>query len=647
MAIFTHPWGLDFETASDVPLHIDVAFDPLDSILQVILRNRGDSPARPRLVTLTSALDAPAASGWAWVHGRLMQRDAFVHPFDRPFPEGYEAAGITRTAETVSYRSHEQLAITLPVKATPVLFIGSLAMDRFQLDIEIQLDEEAIAVEEVSLSFDIDGVEIPPGESLFLQPVLLAEGRDAQSMIEDYAERVAAVAGARVPEKPPTGWCSWYIYGDKVNETNILANVEALGNARLPVDYIQVDDGFQSCTGDWLTPNERFPSGMDRLAARISEAGYRPGLWLAPFLLHQDSAALRENSGVVLKTSAGETLFVETWLGRCAVLDCTNPAAEAWLRHVISTVTATWGYSFLKLDALSYAAQPASAVRYHGPGTTASANLRRGLEIIREAAGESVFLLGCTCPFGPAVGLVDAMRVGPDVKPIWADGANPSVRHAMRMTLQRGWMHGRWWANDPDCLLVRDANTSLEEPEVRFLATAVALGGGIVSLSDDIPALPDSRRDLATVLLPPTGQAARAVHPGDGPVPSAWRVDLGDGRALLGVLNWGDTATWMVRDEVLAAGESAYDVWNARVPGMGDVLLRPHEGLLWQVTGPGRGPRLVGDSASLTARGLAVRQVSGQLELVNMLERSRRIAVEVRGQVVEVELAPGEKRRFQ
>ncbi|MGD9934488.1 MAG: hypothetical protein AB7T37_12335, partial [Dehalococcoidia bacterium] len=217
MAIFTHPWGLDFETASDVPLHIDVAFDPLDSILQVILRNRGDSPARPRLVTLTSALDAPAASGWAWVHGRLMQRDAFVHPFDRPFPEGYEAAGITRTAETVSYRSHEQLAITLPVKATPVLFIGSLAMDRFQLDIEIQLDEEAIAVEEVSLSFDIDGVEIPPGESLFLQPVLLAEGRDAQSMIEDYAERVAAVAGARVPEKPPTGWCSWYIYGDKVN----------------------------------------------------------------------------------------------------------------------------------------------------------------------------------------------------------------------------------------------------------------------------------------------------------------------------------------------------------------------------------------------------------------------------------------------
>ena len=80
---------------------------------------------------------------------------------------------------------------------------------------------------------------------------------------------------------------------------------------------------------------------------------------------------------------------------------------------------------------------------------------------------------------------------------------------------------------------------------------------------------------------------------------------------------------------------------------MGDVLLRPHEGLLWQVTGPGRGPRLVGDSASLTASGLTARQVSGQLELVNHLERTRHVAVEARGQVIQAELGPGEKRWFQ
>ena len=37
------------------------------------------------------------------------------------------------------------------------------------------------------------------------------------------------------------------------------------------------------------------------------------------------------------------------------------------------------------------------------------------------------FFGSCTCHFGPVVGLVDAMRVGPDVKELWADGPNREV----------------------------------------------------------------------------------------------------------------------------------------------------------------------------------------------------------------------------
>jgi alpha-galactosidase len=350
---------------------------------------------------------------------------------------------------------------------------------------------------------------------------------------------------------------------------------------------------------------------------------------------------------MALKDRSGETLFLDTWLGRCAVLDCTGPRGEAWLRTVIETVVHDWGYRLLKLDALAYAAQPASAVRYHEAGTTAAANLRRGLGIIREAAGDETFLLGCTCHFGPAIGLVDAMRVGPDVSTTWADGTRPSVQHAMRMTLQRNWMHGRWWANDPDCLLVRDTDTALNEAEARFFATGIALSGGLVVLGDGIARLSAERLERAGALLPPTGMAARPVDAGNGPVPSVWRAKLGDERSLLGILNWADSPRWAGRDELLAPGEVAFDFWEGRLAGMGDVLLRPHEGRLWQVTAPGRGPRVVGDSASVTYAGLRARQVSGQLEVVNDLERPRVVAIESRGAVFEVELAPGEKRWFQ
>ena len=42
---------------------------------------------------------------------------------------------------------------------------------------------------------------------------------------------------------------------------------------------------------------------------------------------------------------------------------------------------------------------------------------RRGLRLIREAIGPDAYLLGCGVPILPSIGLVDAMRVGPDIAP--------------------------------------------------------------------------------------------------------------------------------------------------------------------------------------------------------------------------------------
>ena len=519
-------------------------------------------------------------------------------------------------------------------------------MSRFFFDVQIALDGEESAIVSLSLVFDVTGVALGPGEELQLPPVLIVDGRDVQGLVERYADEVAEEMNARAPDHVPTGWCSWYYFANRVSEADIVSNLETMAATKHPAEYVQVDDGYQSSTGDWLAPNEKFPSGMAPLAARIREAGYRPGIWLAPFVMHEDSTVLRDHPEMALKLHSGETLFVETWLGRCAVLDCTHAASEAWLRDVFRTVTRDWAYEYLKLDALSYAAASPRFVRFAQPGTTAPGNLRRGLEIIREAVGDETFILGCTCHFGPAVGLVDAMRVGPDVREVWADGPSPSVKHALRMTLQRNWMHNRWWVNDPDCLIVRDTDTALSEAEVRFLATGIAVSGGMVVASDDLPKLSVGRREMALALFPPAGVAARPYDPGEAPVPSAWRADLGGGRSVVGILNWDDAPRYIVLAEYLRPGEVAFDMWNERVPGMGDMLLGPHEGTLWQVSAPAQAPRVVGDSGSLTYGALFQRQVSGRVQVRNDLARPRSIAIEARGRVFEVRLAAGEMRWF-
>ncbi len=168
----------------------------------------------------------------------------------------------------------------------------------------------------------------------------------------------------------------------------------------------------------------------------------------------------------------------------------------------------------------------------------------------------------------------------------------------------------------------------------------------MVVASDDLPKLNPQRREMALALFPPAGVAARPVDPSDGPVPRVWRADLGEGRSLIGVLNWDDTAEWVPWTEILRPGEVAFDVWNARLLPMGDVFLRAHEGTLWQVSAPGKTPRVVGDSAGLTRKDLFARQVSGRLQVRNDAALPRVIAIQHRGQAWEVDLAPGEMRWF-
>ena len=641
------PWDLWLNPV-DLPdgLAAEHEYDAASGRLTVTVTNRSESTLKPGDVRLWAEMDEPASDGWAWLQGRYMQTDALVRNFGAASEEGYDGRYVRSVEGGRRYVSREAGTVTLLSQGSPALLAGCLRMDRFFFDFEVELNEDESRVRGIGLVFDIDGVELAAGDSLELPPVLLIDGRDERLLMYRYADEVAAEMGARVPDHVPTGWCSWYYFYNKVSEADVLANLAEMRATGNPAEYVQIDDGYQSFTGDWLVPNAKFPSGMKALADEIRTADYKPGLWLALFVLHEDSAALRDHPEMVLKDNVGEIVFIDTWLGRCAVLDCSHPVTEAWLRETVRTVVGDWGYEYLKLDALTFAARPASTVRYHTPGTTAAMNVRRGLEIIREAAGDETFILGCTCHFGPAVGLVDAMRVGPDVKELWFDGTHPSVKHAMRLSLQRNWMHMRWWANDPDCLIVRETDTALTEAEVRFLATGIAMSGGMVVASDNLPKVGEARRNMALALFPSPGVAGEAYEVSDGPVPFAWRSDLGEGRGLVGFLNWSDTPRWVVSGEYLRPGEVAFDVWNAKLLGMGDTLLQPHEGAIWQVAARAKTPRVVGDSASLTYAGLFQRQVSGRIQVRNDLPQPRVIAIEARGQVFEAELQPGEMRWF-
>lgn len=528
----------------DASVRLIVSRESLPSGVRLRVRATNDGTAPTSIEAITPALLHPddgwfaeGLAGWAmWLQGRWMFADTFTHRFGRA--ETHPAFGGTfwrSTAQGKAYVS-DGMTVLYHAESQRALLLGFISTARMFGEIVLTCDhheQRLISIEARSLA---EGWTLAPGETLDAESLVVLWGGDPLDVVQDYARMLGETMRARVPEHSPGGWNSWYYYYKHVTERDVLENLAALPGTGLPLDYVQIDDGYEPLQGDWLLPDPRFPSGMGAVARRISDAGFRPGLWLAPLVLHRDSRVLAERPEFAVRDANGE-IYWQNHPGPWAVLDCTHPDARAWLTNVIRTMVQEWGYTFLKLDALGDAC--ITGGRYHAENTTGAANLRLGLETVRAAAGDDIFLLGCSCPFGPAIGLVDAMRVGDDTQARWSAHTRPSVKLAERLAIARFWMHGALWRNDPDSLMTRNHETYLTEDEIRFHATCIALSGGLAGISDDLRVLPSERAAIAKRVMPALGTAARPLDLWQRETPALWVMHQRDG-ATLAFLNWED-----------------------------------------------------------------------------------------------------------
>jgi alpha-galactosidase len=452
---------------------------------------------------------------------------------------------------------------------------------------------------------------LDPGARLELERVMVALGDDPNRLLESFADELGARAGARTGSPFQSGWCSWYQFFGRVSEADLLRNLEALAKARVefPIDLVQLDDGYQRAVGDWLETNERFPRGLAPLAQEIRSAGFRAGIWLAPFCAVPESRLFAAHPDWLLRGEGGpfRGLVHPDWT-REGWVYALDPSREEVCRHLLRLAAALvgMGFSYLKLDFLYVVAMQAGA---HDPHVTRAGRLRRGLAAIRDGAGEETFLLGCGCPLGAAVGLVDGMRIGPDVAPSWdveeraripgLEPTLPSTANAIRNILTRAWMHRRLWLNDPDCLMVRSTDTKLSSAERASLAGAVAASGGMVLFSDDLGRLGTEEKQLLRDTLAlareiddgaPRG-TARALGLLDAPAP-AGLIGRSESAALAFLLNWDDQPRELsrpLRDALPGAGPLpprpalGAPAFEADDEGVVRASLAPHGGLLLRV----------------------------------------------------------------
>jgi len=429
--------------------------------------------------------------------------------------------------------------------------------------------------------------------------------------------------GARRINSIDTGWCSWHQYFAQVREDDVLQTVKYLKDRRREreVRVVQLDDGYEDDFGDWLLLNDKFPHGLAWLVEQIKQAGFIPGLWLAPFAVSPDSTLYKHHPDLVVLGEKGEPL--QTWAGfdwdrQLYGLDCTHPQVQAWLRSVFETIVHKWGFDYLKLDFLCCGAL--RGIRFNRGSTSVQA-YREGLALIRDTVGDR-YLLGCGAPLLPAVGLVDGMRIGCDIAPFWESDEMDEYKvwsaasNAIRNTIALYWTHGHFWQNDPDCLIVRENDNQLMEAEVQTWATLVGLSGGLIVLSDALADLSEERLQLIDRVLPQYGKSAtprdlfatelpcmlvlEVVQPYE-----TWRV--------VGFFNWEsvDAQTTFELTDLMDPGDwHVYDFWEQTYLGIVreklTLELQPHGCRLLAVRRLTDHPQLVGSTFHFTQGGVEV-----------------------------------------
>ena len=369
--------------------------------------------------------------------------------------------------------------------------------------------------------FSTEHINLPEKE-LRLPAMRFFFGDNTYETFVNYAKELAAANNITKLKEPRYHYCSWYHKGPYLSMRDVDELLEGLEKIepKIPLQAIQIDDGYCPSAGDWLLPNHLFPGTMKEAFEKISAYGYAPGIWVAPFMVGSESEVAKNHRDWLLKDKNG-SIHVE-WTTHDGgskngahydeetyVLDSSHPEAFEYIRNIFKTMR-KWGAVMYKTDFMDWGFRDSTEYKRFTPGKTSAQYFVDVIEMIREEIGQESYWLACISPFAQFVGLADGMRIGNDMVCSWSRG---SAVHLLTETVADQYFNNILWQNDPDVTYVRDIASKFSETETKAVALWNAMSGGSMNTSDPLHRVSPDALKLWRFLQPSDNQNIRTVYP--------------------------------------------------------------------------------------------------------------------------------------
>ncbi len=519
--------------------HIRWEFEPYEKGFLISLDVTSENALNiKRIDSLVFSLPAPEKTDRILFLGRNMVENENRFSFELGFNREYtaECTGIVKNFEEKGY-----------------LFSGKVPFTNVYKSVALKKDDGSF-----EFSAKTEFVEsMLNSKTLSCEKVYFTPDSTVGEFFDSYQNLIPK---SNFPMPKLKGWNTWDYYLDRVKYEDIFENVEALKGSpfKNEIDYIVIDDGWQAGWGNWRE-NEKFSCGLKKVADKIREAGFVPGIWMAPVRVEMKESIFKEHKDWFLKNENGE-LFKEG--ETVAYIDPTHPEAE---KYILDNYKYQYdcGFRLFKIDYVSALLK----IKSFYNGKSAYVVLSELIEKIKKYTGDDVVILGCSLPLECGADIAPSMRIGVDI--------HNHFSHVswIAQSLAWSWMYNlKSTRIDPDFLVVRGEETANEplvwEPErndyvppkkhlqtnedimkskwrhgdqfdyneAETWANLVAISGGNMFLSDRISELNEKGMEIIENALKISGEKVRPYYQKDDiRLPSLW---IGDKGVL--VVNWED-----------------------------------------------------------------------------------------------------------
>ena len=396
----------------------------------------------------------------------------FINPFKK---EGY--------FNSISYSYVKNIDTSLEL-------IGSMSENFGFTIIRYEIKNNLIKIKK-----DLDGVTI--SNSYEILDICFLEGK-----YEEVFDKYFMILKTSSPVYRNIFGYSTGINTSNLTQQDIIASIQSFRKENINLDYFVLDHGYEKDIGDWFLQNKNITS-LNSISSEIHNAGFRAGLWLAPFCCSQTSYIYKSHPDWVLKVN-GKPFSPLYYEGKpIYVLNINNEKVCNHIKEFLNVLNQVYGFDMYKLDLLYTICLIPQNNKSRGQIMCEAINL------IERICGGKVCLMGCEVPVMPAFGKLDICRVTSTSPKQWNntkskkyfDFNNVTHETFINSAVFRRHLNGRAFINDIDNAFIsqKDNNFSYDERKLKTLLNKVLSSS--IFISNTIDELDNEQKETLHTLF--------------------------------------------------------------------------------------------------------------------------------------------------